>query len=70
MEYLKPWTVTQLYRAMTRDLLSCHSEFERNNVRAIGGKEIRELAESESKSRRLTPFEIAIAESFGYRATA
>ena len=65
MQYLKPWTVTQLYHAMQEDLAMCNDSFERGNVKAICGKEIREFAES--LDRKLTPGELAIAQSFGYR---
>ena len=65
MTRFKPWTVTQLYREMQEDLSACNDSFERCNVKAICGKEIREFAES--LDRKLTPGELAIAQRFGYK---
>lgn len=64
---MKAWSVKQLYAAMQNDLSQCHTGLERDMVRTIGGKEIREHAEKWSKERNLTPGEIAIAEQFGFR---
>ena len=41
----KQWTVAQLEREMIKDLALCQSDFERGMVRAICGKEIRNLKE-------------------------
>lgn len=64
---MKNWTIKQLKEALDNDLLSCHTDFERSMVKAIGGREIREKAQLWAQSRKLTPAELAIAESFGYR---
>ena len=63
---MENWSVKHLKDAMNRDLAMCQSQFERGMVKAIGGKEIRELAEKISNTRRLTPGEIAIAQEFGF----
>jgi hypothetical protein len=62
------WNLQQLQSAIQADLALCHSAFERGMVRAIAGKELRERAAEIAASRKLTPGEIAIAESYGYRA--
>lgn len=64
---MKAWNIKQLQEALSNDLMACHSDFERSMVKAIGGKEIRELAVEWSKTRKLTPAEIAIASQYGYR---
>jgi predicted acetyltransferase len=61
------WNIKQLQSAMLADLALCHSAFERGMVRAITGKELRERAAEIAATRQLTPGEIAIAESYGYR---
>lgn len=63
-----PWNIKQLHNAMQSDLALCHTAFERGMVRTIAGKELRERAAEIAASRKLTPGEIAIAESYGYRA--
>jgi len=67
---MNPWTVKQLHDAMQIDLQSTGSSFERGMIRAICGKEIRELAERLAMTRKLTPCEVAIAQQFGYMGTA
>ena len=62
------WTIKQLRVAMDSSLANCHSQFERSMVKAICGKEMRELAETLSVTRKLTPGEIAIAQEFGFHA--
>ena len=62
------WNLKQLQSAIQADLALCHSAFERGMVRAIAGKELRERAAEIAASRKLTPGEIAIAKSYGYRA--
>jgi hypothetical protein len=47
-------------------LKSCTSQFERTNVEAIAGREIRQKAELIAMSRPLTNEEISIATTFGY----
>jgi hypothetical protein len=64
---MKPWTIKQLKEAMIRDLQSCNTAFEQSMVKAIAGVEIREKAIEFTKTRKLTPCEIAIASEFGYR---
>jgi len=64
---MNAWTIKQLKEALDRDLNQCISPMERANCRAIGGKEIREKAQEWSKTRKLTPLEVAIAKQFGYK---
>lgn len=64
---MEAWTIKQLQDAMDRDLAACQSEFERANVKAICGREIREKAIAWARVRKLTPGEIAIASKYGYR---
>ena len=64
---MKPWTIKQLFESHQRDLSQCHNDFERSNVAAINGREIREMAIEWASQRKLTPIEVAIAEKFGYR---
>ena len=64
---MKAWTITQLKAKMIDDLNECLTGFERTMVKAIGGKEIRNLAEKLSLARKLTPGEQAIAAEFGWR---
>ena len=61
------WNIKQLHNAMLEDLALCHTAFERGMMRAIAGKELRERAAEIAATRKLTPGEIAIAESYGYR---
>jgi hypothetical protein len=61
------WNIKQLRAKMDDDLAMCHSQFERTMVKAISGKEIRELAEKIATTRRLTPGEAAIAQEFGWQ---
>ena len=62
-----PWNIKQLHNAMQSDLALCHTAFERGMMLAIAGKELRERAAEIAATRKLTPGEIAIAESYGYR---
>ena len=64
---MKHWNIKQLYEAMQNDLQACHTAFERGMVKAVCGKEIREKAVEFSKTRKLTPMEVAIAQGFGYK---
>ena len=61
------WNIKQLQSAMQENLTQCHTALERSMVRAIAGKELRERAVEIAATRKLTPGEIAIAESYGYR---
>lgn len=63
---MKAWNIKQLNEAMQKDLERCNTDFERSMVKAICGKEIREKAIELSRTRKLTPVEIAIAEQYGY----
>jgi hypothetical protein len=63
---MKPWTIKQLNDAMQNDLMACQTDFERSMVKAICGKEIREKAIEWSKTRKLTPGEVAIASQYGF----
>ncbi len=60
-------TIQQLHDALLRDLSACHTDFERANCRAIGGREIRLKAYAIAEYRDLTPTEAAIAAGYGYR---
>ena len=64
---VKEWNVQALKLRMIKDLECCNNDFERSMVRAIGGREIRELAESLASQGRLTPGGEAIAGEFGFR---
>ena len=59
------WTIFQLEQALQNDYSECTCEFERMNCKAIGGKEIRELAIKTRQTRALTPVEAAIAAKYG-----
>lgn len=63
---MQAWTIKQLQEALTKDLQSCNTQFERSMVKAIGGKEIRAKAVEFARVRKLTPIELAIAQSYGY----
>lgn len=67
---IEPWTIKQLLEAHERDIAQCRSDFERSNVTAINGREIREKAVEWAARRKLTPMEMAIAQRFGYRAAS
>jgi len=56
-----------LEAALRGDLQRCTTENERNNCRAIGGREIRETAATLAALRPLTDGERAIAQRYGYR---
>jgi len=60
---LEPWNIKQLYSAMLTDLEACQTDLERMMTETICKKEIREKAKEFSKTRKLTPCEIAILES-------
>jgi hypothetical protein len=61
---LKPWTIKQLYSAMLTDLKEEGlTNLERQMTETICKKEIRDKAKEFSKTRKLTPCEIAILES-------
>lgn len=64
---MKAWSIKQLKEALDQDLTQCTSAMERSNCQAIGGREIREKAQEWAQVRKLTPLEIAIAQSYGYR---
>lgn len=61
-------TIHTLYKAMQNDLAACHTAFEQSMVKAIGGKEIRKLAQSLMTQGKLTASESSIAQQFGFRA--
>ena len=65
---IKAWTITQLKLALNKDLNDCASAFERGMIKAVSGREIRNLADKLSLTRKLTPGEQAIAAEFGWRA--
>jgi hypothetical protein len=60
-------TIQSLHNSMAKDLAQCSCNFERGMVKAITGKEIRELAVSIAKVRKLTNFEHFVACSYGYK---
>lgn len=62
------WTIQALERDLPRALASCNNQFERDNVKAFHGMEIRELASNLKAQGRLTPGGRAIAEEYGWRA--
>jgi hypothetical protein len=64
---MQAWTIKQLYEAMTNDLAKCQTTHEQIMVKAICGKEIREKSIEWSKTRKLTPIEVSIAQQFGYK---
>lgn len=57
---LTPWNIKQLYDSMLKDLNTCQTDLERNMVKTICKKEIREKAKEFEKNRKLTPIEVAI----------
>ena len=63
---MQPWTIKQLQEALLQDLQACSNDFERGMAMAIGGREIREKAIEFAAMRKLTPVEVAIAQSYGY----
>jgi len=64
----KEWTITGLERALKEvSLPLCNSDFERCNLKAIHGIEIRRLATFWKAQRKLTPGEVAIAEKYGWK---
>lgn len=64
---MEAWNIGQLKMALINSLTQCHTQLERDMCKAIAGKEIREKAILWSKTRKLTPGEIAIASEYGYR---
>lgn len=63
----KEWNIQALERDLPRALASCRSDFERANVRALHGIEVRELASKLYAQGKLTPGGRAIAEKYGWR---
>ena len=66
----KQYTLAMLHASLQKDLLSCGTELERQNVRAIGGREICDLATAASKDRKLSSSEEKIARAYGYQTDA
>ena len=64
MNTLQAWNLKQLHEQLQKDLLLCHTDFERSMVRAIGGKEIREKALQFKAERKLTPIEESILQMY------
>lgn len=60
-------TIHTLHAALTHDLTLCHTKHEQIMVKAIGGREIRELAEKTAKTRSLTQTEIRTAMQYGFQ---
>jgi hypothetical protein len=67
MNMIQPWTIKQLQEQMENDLMKCNTSHERIMVKAINGKHIREMTIEWSKTRKLTPSEVAIASMYGYK---
>lgn len=62
------WTIKDLERSLNEESLPmCNSDFERCNLKAIHGIEIRRLATYWQSKRKLTPGEVAIAEKYGWK---
>ena len=64
---MNAWSIKQLKEKLEQDLSQCTNTLERSICQAIGGKEIREKAQEWAKTRKLTPIEMAIAQSYGYK---
>ena len=64
----KQWSITALEAQLPSYLGMCHTQFERDNVIAFHGIEVRKLASEKTLyGKKLTPAEIAIAEKYGWR---
>ena len=61
-------TIHTLHAALVHDLTLCHTAHEKIMVKAIGGKEIRELAEKTAQARPLTQAETRTAMQYGYKS--
>lgn len=59
---LAAWNLKQLFEAYQQDLLKCHTDFERSMVSIVCKKEMIGKAQEWSKTRKLTPAEVAILE--------
>lgn len=55
---MKAWNIKQLADAMRTDMEAAHGPFERQMVKAICGREIRERAHEIASTRKLTPPEV------------
>ena len=64
---MKQHTISTLHAALVNDLARCHTQLEQTMVRAIGGREIKELAEKTAKTRPLTQIETRTAMQYGYQ---
>lgn len=64
---MQPQIIQTLHNSMAKDLALCTCDFERGMVKAITGKQIRELAIQIATKRKLTNFENFVASSYGYR---
>lgn len=60
-------TISQVKREMADDLVVCHTDFEREMVKAMAGEEIREMASQLASTGKLSHAEAAIAREFGYK---
>lgn len=61
------WNIQALEADLPRLLKACQTDFERINVRALHGVEIRRKAAELAAAGRLTPGGRAIAERYGFR---
>jgi len=61
------WTIQGLELDLPRQLAACSTQFERDNVKAFHGIEIRELASALKAQGKLTPGGRAIAEAYGWK---
>ena len=64
---MEQWNMQALESDLPRMLASCHTEFERINVKALHGIEVRKLAERLRAENRLTPAGYAIANKYGFK---
>lgn len=64
---LEPWSISHLHEAAQRDLACCQTQSERGMCYAVNAREIVRKAKEWARARKLTPGEIAIAETYGYR---
>ena len=63
---MEQWNIQTLENDLPRLLALCYNEFERINVKALHGIEVRKLAERLRAENRLTPAGYAIAKKYGF----
>ena len=67
---MKNQTIKSLYESIKIDLMACNSDFERSMVKAITGKQIRELAIDLMGKGKLTSSDASIAGMFGFKGAS